>query len=297
MRNDPGAMSHTAIAPVPEGSAAAFLGEGEEGQDPTAQSNSSRTVARRRIARTRELGPVRAALLDRDSGFRLVLARRMSERGWHHHEFASQVPAKRLLELDVEVVIVDAALFGTRIWRWLDRVAVDERGPALVVCTAESTPGDRVRALRIGADDWLGKPCHPEEVIARVESVLRQRRRFGWSAEPLLAGELELRPGDFQAFVGGSSLNLTMREFQVLDVLFARPDTTLAREAIYTEVWGTAMPRDDRSVDVVVHKLRRKLLSASPRWVYIHTHPAVGYSFAPSLLAGDVSGGRDLVAA
>jgi DNA-binding response OmpR family regulator len=65
----------------------------------------------------------------------------------------------------------------------------------VVVCTGQSTVAQRVRALRLGADDWVGKPCHPEEVIARLEAVVRRRRRSRIQSDvgPLIAGELEIR--------------------------------------------------------------------------------------------------------
>jgi DNA-binding response OmpR family regulator len=152
-----------------------------------------------------------------------------------------------------------------------------------VVCTGASTVAQRVRGLRLGADDWVTKPCHPEEVIARVESVLRRRRRSETSAPatPVVAGEVEIRADQFQAFVAGRSIDLTRREFELISLLAGAEGRVLEREEIYERVWGYAMARGDRSVDVFVRKLRQKLEKASPDWRYIHTHFGVGYRFAP----------------
>ena len=81
----------------------------------------------------------------------------------------------------LSALIVDLAVLGPQAWGWLERLcdALPELG--IVVCTGPSTVAQRVRGLRLGADDWITKPCHPEEVIARVQSVVRRRRR---SAEP-----------------------------------------------------------------------------------------------------------------
>jgi DNA-binding winged helix-turn-helix (wHTH) protein len=139
-----------------------------------------------------------------------------------------------------------------------------------------------VRGLRLGADDWITKPCHPEEVIARVQGLVRRRRRASARTEskPVSAGEVEIRSDRFQAFVAGRSLELTRREFELIELLAGGEGRVLEREEIYSRLWGYAMVRGDRSVDVFVRKLRQKLEKASPEWRYIHTHFGIGYRFA-----------------
>ncbi len=134
----------------------------------------------------------------------------------------------------------------------------------------------------MGADDWVTKPCHPEELIARVEAVVRRRKRAEARADagPLVAGEVEIRADQFQAFVGGRSVDLTRREFELIQLLAEAEGQVLQREEIYQRVWGYAMVHGDRSVDVFVRKLRQKLERASPSWRYIHTHFGIGYRFA-----------------
>jgi DNA-binding response OmpR family regulator len=120
-------------------------------------------------------------------------------------------------------------------------------------------------------------------VIARVEAVVRRRRRAEARADtgPVVAGQLEIRADQFQAFVGSHSLDLTRREFELLQLLADSRGTVLQREEIYQRVWGYAMAHGDRSVDVFVRKLRQKLETASPQWRYIHTHFGIGYRFDP----------------
>src|SRR5205807_7778437 len=114
-------------------------------------------------------------------------------------------------------------------------------------------------------------------------AVLRRPRRaeLAGLATPRSIGELTIRPDLHQVYAGEVSLELTAREFEILGLL-ARSERVMGREEIYERVWGYAMAHGDRSVDVFVRKLRRKLLAASPTWTYIHTHFGVGYRFAPA---------------
>jgi len=183
----------------------------------------------------------------------------------------------------LSAIVVDPALFGPRAFEELERICAGLPSLAVVVCTGTSTVAQRVRGLRLGADDWVTKPCHPEEVVARIEAVVRRRRRgeAPLASGPIVAGELEVRADQFQAFVAGRSIELTRREFELIELLSAAEGRVLEREEIYERVWGYAMARGDRSVDVFVRKLRQKLEKASPEWTYIHTHFGVGYRFAP----------------
>ena len=227
--------------------------------------------------------------MDSDSGFVQVLSKRLSDMEWPFHTLSGPVPPDELVALRLNALVVDISLLGPRAWDFLERVTGSIPGLGLVVVTQQSTVAQRVRGLRLGADDWITKPCHPEEVIARVEAVVRRRRRSmaGTEKPPLIAGELEIRADRFQAFVGGRDLDLTRREFELLQLLADAHGQVLQREEIYQRVWGYAMAHGDRSVDVFVRKLRQKLETASPGWRYIHTHFGIGYRFDPQAIEGD----------
>jgi DNA-binding response OmpR family regulator len=226
--------------------------------------------------------PMRVAVIDRDTGFIQVLGKRMERLGWEHRVLGSGVPTEQIVAMRVGAVIVDLALLGPQAWDYLARLCTDLPGMGVVVCTGRSSVAQRVRGLRLGADDWVTKPCHPEEVIARVEAVVRRRRAADApaAAEPVLAGEVAIRADQYQAYVGEKSVDLTRREFELIQLLASAGGRVLEREEIYQRVWGYTMARGDRSVDVFVRKLRQKLEKASPGWRYIHTHFGVGYRFA-----------------
>ena len=228
-----------------------------------------------------ETPPLRVAVIDVDSGFLQVLAKRMDRVGWEHRTLASAVPPSDLVPMRLNALVVNLAVLGGQAWEYLERVTADLPGLAVVVCTGQSSVAQRVRGLRLGADDWLTKPCHPEELIARIEAVVRRRRAAdAGAAGPVVTGELVIRGDHFQAYVGEASLELTRREFELIQLLAGAEGRVLEREEIYERVWGYAMARGDRSVDVFVRKLRQKLEKASPDWRYIHTHFGVGYRFA-----------------
>jgi len=231
----------------------------------------------------RSIGSIRLAVIDADSGFVRVLAKRLDGAAWQYRTLSAPVPVEELVAMRLNAIVVDLTLLGPRAWEFLERTSRDLPGLGIVVCTEQSTVAQRVRGLRLGADDWINKPCHPEEVIARVEAVVRRRKRASAPEEQqaVMAGELEIRADQFQAFVGGQTADLTRREFELLHLLAEAPGQVMQREEIYQQVWGYAMAHGDRSVDVFVRKLRQKLESLSPRWTYIHTHFGIGYRFQP----------------
>jgi DNA-binding response OmpR family regulator len=232
--------------------------------------------------------PIRLGIVDSDSGFLKVLAKRLEGSGYEYRVLPGGIPPEELVASKLNALLIDPTVLRTDPWDFLDRVGSLLPGLGIVVCSANSTVAQRVRGLRIGADDWIAKPCHPEEVVARVEAVVRRHRRGRTAADsgPMVVGEIEIRPDRFQAYVAGQSLELTRREYELLHVLAEAQGRVIEREALYQSVWGYAMAHGDRSVDVFVRKLRAKLSKTSPGWEYIHTHFGIGYRFEPDHLEG-----------
>ena len=231
---------------------------------------------------------VRLAILDSDSGFLQVLTKRLSTAGWQHRVLASPVPLDALVAMRLNAVVLDLTVLGPQAWNYLEKLCARLPHLGVIVCTGQSSVAQRVRGLRLGADDWVTKPCHPEELIARVEAVVRRRKRSDArvASAPVAVGEVEIRADQFQAFAGGVSVDLTRREFELIQLLAEAEGQVLQREEIYERVWGYAMVHGDRSVDVFVRKLRQKLERASPGWRYIHTHFGIGYRFAAEPVEG-----------
>ena len=224
----------------------------------------------------------RVGVLDADTGFVQVLVKRLEATGMRCGVLPSAPSLDALVSLRLSALVVDPSFLGPNAWSYLESICARMPNLGLIVCTPPASVAQRVRGLRLGADDWVTKPCHPEEVVARLESVIRRRSLAGPRSEqiPVQAGGLTVRPDHFQAFVGDVSADLTRREFELLQLLAGHAGQVMPREEIYERVWGYAMAHGDRSVDVFVRKLRQKLDRVAPGRRYIHTHFGIGYRFA-----------------
>src|SRR5687767_15741117 len=112
-------------------------------------------------------GNVRLAVIDTDSGFTRVLTKRLEASGWEHRTLSSAVPPDELVAMKLNALVVDPDVLGPGAWEYLERISAMLPDLGLVIVSHGSTVAQRVRGLRLGADDWLTKPAHPEEVIAR----------------------------------------------------------------------------------------------------------------------------------
>ena len=237
-------------------------------------------------------GTIRAAVIDADSAFTTVLGKRLEGAAVQARFSQGAIPLDDIVAMKLNVVVLDPEVLAPDGWDYLERLCGSVPGLGVIVCTATSTVAQRVRGLRLGADDWVTKPSHPEEVLARIEAVARRRKRAFVKTEegPMVAGELEIRADQFQAFISGESIGLTRREFELLKVLADQQGIVVERDRLYERVWGYAMAHGDRSVDVFIRKLRIKLEQLSPSWTYIHTHFGIGYRFDPEPLDPSASG-------
>lgn len=151
--------------------------------------------------------------------------------------------------------------------------------PILFV-SAKSDPPDRVVGLRIGADDYMGKPFDNNELVARVEALLR-RRSYAAVAErdrrQLRFGIFIIDLGSVQAVRGDSALPLTPTEFKLLKTLAGEPGRVFTRDDLLTGVWGYEPGSDTRLVDVHVGRLRKKLIDGGVTEVQIETARGFGY--------------------
>ncbi len=136
----------------------------------------------------------------------------------------------------------------------------------VIMLTARDQVGDRVRGLEMGADDYVTKPFHFRELTARIRAVLR---RHGQSGEmrapgPLQLGDITLEPELRLARRGDRDIELTRREFELLDLLMRNPDRVMSHAVILDRVWGADFMGDDNIIEVYVRYLRSKLGEPNP---------------------------------
>jgi DNA-binding response OmpR family regulator len=151
----------------------------------------------------------------------------------------------------------------------------------VVLLTARGEDVDRIVGLEIGADDYLPKPFNPRELVARIRAVLRRSRGQGDTALPdvLRVGDVELDPATRTVLHRGNPIELTSVEFDLLQVLLREAGRVVTREALVDEVLGRRFSPFDRSIDMHVSKIRRKL-GDSDAEDYIKTIRGSGYIFA-----------------
>lgn len=152
----------------------------------------------------------------------------------------------------------------------------------IVMLTAKGDDMDKILGLEYGADDYITKPFNILEVKARIKAIMR---RTG-SKEPESAKEKVIESGDLKLdlesrrlFILGREINLTAREFELLELFVTNPNKVFSREKLLSIVWGADYPGDVRTVDVHVRRLREKIEANPSEPKYVHTKWGVGYYY------------------
>lgn len=178
------------------------------------------------------------------------------------------------LVLDLMLPHVDGLSIIEDVRRWAPDLPI-------VVMTARQSESDRLEALRRGADDLLRKPFSARELIARLEALFRRAEVSPVDPPPMgnevSLGDLEVDRARLEVRLAGEPVRITPLETKLLWILLEEQGRTLTRDDIFDRVWGGERPRGDRSVDVLVRRLRRKIDEAGGRYTYVQTEHKRGY--------------------
>ncbi|MCL6567424.1 MAG: response regulator transcription factor [Deinococcota bacterium] len=178
----------------------------------------------------------------------------------------------RLREAPPDLVILDLGLPDLDGGEVARRIRVGAEVPIIVLTAADSVER-KVTLLSGGADDYIVKPFHPAELLARIQVQLRHRE----GGEQVTIGELEVHLSKRQVFYEGQEVRLSPKEFELLSLLCTRPGKVFSRTEIEEHLWGRSLERDSNVVDVHVANLRSKLRE-SGAYGYLRTVRGVGYA-------------------
>jgi two-component system, OmpR family, response regulator MprA len=219
-------------------------------------------------------GTGRVLVVEDDEPIADVLRRTLRQEGHEVRSAADGVEALAVAEEFVpDLVVLDLGLPKLDGVEVLRRLRAESDAPILVL-TARAELDDRVEGLDSGADDYIVKPFERRELLARIRALLRRRPPRGSAS--LAVGDLRLNPDTREVWRGDRQIELTNREFELLEYLMRNERLVISRERLLEEVWGYDPLAMTNTIDVFVSNLRRKLeAGGEPR--ILHTKRGAGY--------------------
>ena len=168
----------------------------------------------------------------------------------------------KLLLYEYDCVLLDIMLPDGNGLSLLKELAEKKINRNVIILSARDSVDDKIEGLELGADDYLPKPFHLAELHARIRSLMRRRRD---GEHTICLGNIELNPDQFSVKVGGKTLEVSRKEFDILHYLISRPDRVVSKEALAEAVWGDYIDQSDNFDFIYAHmkNLRKRLKTAS----------------------------------
>lgn len=202
--------------------------------------------------------------------------------GFNVRQAFSGTEAKLCLDMfDFHLLILDLMLPGMTGEEVIEEVRKKKNMPIIVI-SAKTSPEDKVKALKLGADDFVTKPFNTLEVVARVEAQLRRYTEFSKVEEnkTLRYKEIELDKEEVRVEVRGQEIQLTAKEFAILELLMSNPKKVFTKANLFEHVWNEEFFGDDNTVNVHMSNLRNKIAAIDKENDYIKTVWGIGFKFA-----------------
>src|SRR5713101_5577250 len=223
-------------------------------------------------------------IVDDDKRLRDLLNRYLKEQGFTVSAVADGAALdKALLRESFDLLVLDLMLPGEDGLSICRRLRADDNETPILMLTAKGDEVDRIVGLELGADDYLPKPFNPRELVARIRAILRRTqpaRAADGVPEVLSVGDVELDPATRSVLRAGQPVDLTSVEFNLLEVLLREAGRVVTRERLVNAVLSRKFMPFDRSIDMHVSKVRRKLGDSEENGDHIKTIRGVGYMFA-----------------
>jgi two-component system response regulator RegX3 len=178
-----------------------------------------------------------------------------------------------------DLILLDIMLPGIDGYEICDRVRTEDRHQPIIMLTAKSSDDEIIHGLKLGADDYVPKPFSVQQLVLRIEAVLRRSQVGQEQERTLTVGKIEIDTENLCGQLGDEEIAFTKREIQVLCYLAQNPDRPVSREELLAKVWGYAKGLDieTRTVDIHVAKLRRKIEPDPKAPKYLVTVRGAGY--------------------
>ena len=181
-------------------------------------------------------------------------------------------------ESNYDIILLDVMLPGLSGFEVCQQIREFSDCP-IIMLTAKGDDLDKILGLEYGADDYITKPFNILEVKARIKAIIRRTGRSVETAKVMTFGDLKLNEEYRRVFVKDTEINVTSREYELLELLASHPGKTYSRDELLEAIWGRDYPGDARTVDVHIRRLREKLEVNPSEPRYVRTKWGAGYYF------------------
>jgi two-component system alkaline phosphatase synthesis response regulator PhoP len=223
-------------------------------------------------------------IVDDEEDIREILQFNLENEGFHIDAVSSGEEALERLSPEHKLILLDVMMDGISGFRMAEKLRKENVQTPIIFLTAKSSENDLLTGFSVGADDYISKPFSIKEVIARVKAITRRDYetipKIKKEQEIIIIGDLKLNLAAKHLELNNKKIILTKKEFEILNLLIQHPQRFFSREEILQEVWRDESYVLERTVDVHVARLRKKLNHYS---VYIANRSGYGYSFNDSV--------------